>query len=110
MGREESKALKRVEIKLTNKNTSFIKTRIIGIKKTYRGLFPEFKKAFTLVTDDMGNIETNAGLCKSGNSCGLEIREGMSKWYQAHRDLKVGDTLIITEIERMKKYRLEIVK
>lgn len=96
-------------IKLTDKNTSFIKTTIIGIKKAYRPLFPEFKKPFTLVTD-IGEIETNAGICKSGKSCALEIREGMSKWYRAHPELKVGDTFLITVIKPMERYCLEILK
>ena len=79
--------------------------KYIPIKKRYRRLFPKFKAAFTFVTN-IGEIQTNAGLCRSGSSNSLELRKGLPKWFKAHPELKPGDKVIIEVIEVNKRYRL----
>ena len=94
-----------IEIELKR---GYIDRKYIPIKKRYRNLFPKFKAAFTLVTN-IGEIETNAGLCRSRSSNSLELRKGLPNWFKAHPRLKPGDKLIIEAIEPMKRYRLKIV-
>ncbi|MBM3118055.1 MAG: bifunctional phosphopantothenoylcysteine decarboxylase/phosphopantothenate--cysteine ligase CoaBC [Chloroflexi bacterium] len=96
------KASKRFEIIL---KPSYINSHFIHIPVAERGLFPEFKRSLTLLTD-IGEIETTAGLCKSGTHRALELRKGLGKWYEAHPELKSGDGVIFEVVEPLKKYRL----
>ena len=106
LGKKRDRNLKIVEIVL---RAGYIDRKYIPIKKEDRGQFPEFKAAFTLITD-IGEIETSAGLCRSGSSNSLELRKGLPKWFKAHPELKPGDSVTIKVIKPKVEYRLEIVK
>ena len=85
-----------------------------------RPFFPGYKIPFQMETDE-GNITTwvasttkggkRGGTEKVGDAeAGMYIQRNMKPWFDAHPELKAGDRLLITVIEPMKKYRLEIVK
>jgi len=75
-----------------------IKYGYIGIP-TRKDLFPDSETRLTLVTN-IGVVEANFIPRYS--------RVALRRWFRAHPELKVGDTLIIEPIEPMKRYRLEI--
>jgi hypothetical protein len=66
-----------------------------------KDLFPDSETKLTLETD-IGAIEAHF--------IPKYHRVALSKWFKAHPELRAGDRLLITVIEPMKKYRLEIVK
>ena len=88
-----------------------IRDMCIPVHKEHQHLFPEFKSPLTLVADvkGIGNIETTAGLCSSGRYKALELRKGLRPWFRAHAELEEGDWVRVTVIERLKRYRLEIL-
>ena len=61
---------------------------------------------FDLETDDIGLIKTTIRDRRSS----YRIRKGLKPWFKAHCKINVGDKVKFTEVESMKKYRLEIVK
>ena len=74
----------------------------LRINKKYREYFPKPGEKFIIETD-IGEIETN--LAKDD-----AFSRNMKKWFEAHPELKVGDYVIIEEIEPKKRYRLYIKK
>ncbi len=72
-----------------------------------RSFFPPDKVRFTLETD-VSKIETN--VAGTATPSGSYIQRNLKIWFEAHRELKVGDKVVFKVIEPMKKYRLEIVK
>ncbi len=92
----------RVEITLQQ---DYISACYIPIPKAKKVQFPDSKTTLEL--------ETNIGPMEIGFNpapWGTRLQGGLSKWFKAHPDLKVGDKLRISVIEPMKKYRLEILK
>lgn len=87
---------------------SSIKYYYISVPAAYKKLFPNIKTTLNLETD-IGEIETNAGLCRSGSNCALEIRKNMFKWYNGNPKVKAGDTAAFTVIQPLRKYHLEIL-
>jgi predicted small metal-binding protein len=77
-----------------------------GLKKGEQSFFPTPRTRFTLITD-IGEIETNVAGNEKG---GYWIQRKLADWFEAHPELQVGDKVHITVLERMNKYRLEIVK
>ncbi len=70
----------------------------------------EYLANLSLSHDTSFELETDVGIIKTKIDKWNEICIGMGKWYKAHPELKVGDTVTFRVIEPMKKYRLEIVK
>ncbi len=100
-----------IEIKVT---PASIEYGLIPLLKEYRRLFPGYDTSFTLITD-IGEITTHVTGASVGTpagdpDAGNRIQSNLKPWYQKHKQLKAGDKLIITAIEPMKKYRLEIVQ
>jgi hypothetical protein len=77
----------------------------IGIWKKFRDLFPDVGETIELVNGD-GEIYQ----VEIGDYEGSKQLWGLQEWYRKHPDVKEGDSIIITVIEPMKKYRLEILK
>ena len=96
------------------RNPSYIKFHLFGIPKPRRSFFTGFKIPFELETD-IGIIETWVTSAPAGTeigdpNAGAYIQANLAEWYRRHPTVKVGDKLLITVIEPMKKYRLEVVK
>jgi hypothetical protein len=74
-------------------------------------MFPLVKTVIQIGTDQ-GSLETELRISNPHGRLKSSWLEGggLDKWFIAHPELEVGDTLRITVIEPMKKYRLEIVK
>lgn len=81
---------------------SYKKDCFVHVPKTEWGLFPAFTTALELETD-ISTIKTQFYV---GSYRGFSRK--LKPWFKAHPDLKAGDTLCITMIERDTKYRLEI--
>ena len=90
---------KKFEIEISK---SMINYHCLRISKEYREYFPKPGERFIIETD-IGEIETN--LAKDD-----AFSRNMKKWFEAHPELKVGDYVIIEEIEPKKRYRLYIKK
>lgn len=84
---------------------SYIASYCIYIPVAKKHLFPAFNTTLELDTD-VGSIETGFNI----DSWGIWLSKGLAPWFKRHPQLESGDKLIITVIEPMKKYRLEIVK
>jgi len=82
-----------------------IKYRYIHIPAARKDLFPSSETTLELDTD-IGVIE--AGYYTGPYGSGFA--KGLPKWFKAHPKLKVGNKLLVTVIEPLKKYRLEILK
>ncbi|MDI6814762.1 MAG: hypothetical protein QMC90_01570 [Dehalococcoidales bacterium] len=84
---------------------SHIEYNYFGIRTGYKDLFPSANEKVDLDTD-VGVIQASFSIDPSyGRSL-----SGLKEWFRAHPELEVGDKVIFTVIEPMKKYRLEIVK
>ncbi len=84
---------------------SYIESYCIYIPASKKHLFPTSNTTLEL-NSDIGIIEAKFNL----DSFGIWLSTGLSKWFKAHTELEKGDKLRISVLERMKKYRLEIVK
>ena len=84
---------------------AYIRYKYIGIRKEYQHLFPDFGTKVELTTDkgDMFPMKVY------NNSGSMELWD-LDGWFGKNPHLKVDDIILITTIEPMKKYRLEIVK
>lgn len=78
----------------------------ISIWKKYRDLFPDYETTIELMTDDGDIFEAKVGKSSSGTKELWNLHD----WYSKNPDLKEGDLILITPIESMKKYRLQIKK
>ena len=91
---------------------AYLKYKYVHIPQEYRSWFPGFKVPFGLQIDGailqarIDDAFASGWQQGDANSC-AEIR-GLGKWFTAHPELKEGDKLLITVIEPLKKYRLEI--
>ncbi len=99
-----------VEIEI--KSEAWIKYPLIRVSKEHRSSFPGYKISFILETD-IGEIRTwvtsaPKGTHKGDPLAGAYLRAGLSKWYEKHPELKVGDKLLPETIEPKKRYRLII--
>jgi hypothetical protein len=88
------------------------KWSLIQLPREYRTLFPGYKVPFILETD-IGRITTKVTSGPKGTKigdpeAGQYIAGGLKPWYDAHRELKEGNKLIIEVIEPKKSYRLSI--
>jgi len=82
---------------------SHIEYNYFGIRTRYKDLFPSANEKVDLDTD-VGVIQASFYIDPSyGRSL-----SGLKEWFRAHPELKVGDKVIFTVIEPMKKYRLQI--
>jgi len=81
-----------------------IKLRRIRIDSDKRGIFPPLGTGFDLELDDGSVINTYIDK-RTG-----QIWKNIRQWFKAHPELKAGDKVIITVVEPLKKYRLEIIK
>ena len=79
-----------------------LKHHYLRIREEYREYFPKPGKKF-LIETDVGVIETNVTKY-------YEVSKNLKKWFDAHPELKVGDYVIIEEIEPKKRYKMYIEK
>ena len=84
---------------------SYIESYCIYIPAAKKHLFPTFNTTLELDTD-IGLIEIGFSI----DSWGIWLSKGLAPWFKSHPQLKAGDRLIITVIEPMKRYFLEVVK
>ena len=96
------------------RNPSNIRFHTLDVPKTHRRFFPGYKITFELETD-IDIIQTWVSSAPAGTEVGdpdkgTYIQANLAEWYRQHPTLKVGDKVTFKVIERMKKYRLEIVK
>lgn len=93
--------------------SSLSKRHYIHLPESARknNIFPLVKTTIQIDTDK-GNLETEHRIShRQGRLMSSWLEGGgLDKWFDAHPELEVGDTLRITVIEPMKKYLLEIVK
>ena len=108
-----SESLNIIEIVITK---SFKEHNLITIKKQFRNLFSGYEKPFILETD-IGEISakiTSApkGTLEGDPNAGQYIksvgRNDLTRWYEKHKDLKIGDKIIIEVVESKKRYRLTL--
>jgi len=86
---------------------------IIPIHSEHRLLFPGYDEPFTLITD-IDEVTTHVTGAPQGTFvgdpyAGNRIQGNLWRWYRKHRELSVGDKLLIEIIEPHKRYRLQIV-
>ena len=85
---------------------AWIDHHLIHIPARYKSLFPSVNTTLQLDTDiDVIEARLNVNTYDLGPK-----KDGLHAWYEAHRELKPRDKLIIEVIERDKKYRLEVVR
>lgn len=106
-----SKSSDKIEIVLNNLHTPK-KYALIPLPKELRYLFPGFKVKFELETD-IGLILTKVTSGPKGTEygdpvVGNYIQGNLKRWYEAHPELKNGNTLIISVVEPKKRYSLTI--
>jgi predicted small metal-binding protein len=100
-------AINSIEIELAS---SYFKHHYIRIPEKNRGFFPDSSIPLELTTDK-GIARTEVYIRrKNSKIVGRYLRKGLSGWFKAHPEIKAGNIALITAIEPMKKYRLEIVK
>ncbi|MFC2048147.1 bifunctional phosphopantothenoylcysteine decarboxylase/phosphopantothenate--cysteine ligase CoaBC, partial [Chloroflexota bacterium] len=78
----------------------------IDIPEDQLSVFPNYRVPFRIETDIDG---LEAHIVPKHSKYG-KAHFHLAKWFKGHPELKMGAGLIITVIEPMKKYRLEIVK
>ncbi len=88
---------------------SFIKFNLFAIPKGKRSFFPKYEVPFILETD-IGEIGTYMTSRTPSNPEGAYFTKNMTRWYRRHPELKVGDKVIFTVLEPMKRYRLKVLK
>lgn len=88
---------------------SFIKFNLFAIPKDRRSFFPKYEVPFILETD-IGEIETYMTSRTPSNPEGAYFTKNMTQWYRRHPTIKVGDKVIFTVIEPLKRYHLELLK
>lgn len=84
---------------------AYIKYGYIGIWRKFRHLFPAIGTKVELITDDGEIFQAQVGEA-SGS---MELWE-LVEWFQRNPHLKKDDLILITPVEPMKKYRLQIRK
>jgi len=112
-----AKTIKQIEIILPEASTAdeptWRKYNLIRLPAKYRTFFPGYKIPFTFITDVEDIITWVTGGYNTDMEgdpiAGSYVSKGIAKFYRAHPDLKVGDTLIITKVQD-KVYKLEIEK
>jgi len=109
-----SKSTNLIEILLRSDTPK--KFHLIPVPKDVRHFFPGYNTAFLLETD-IGEIpskvtsapkDTKEGDPDAGNYIKSVYRNALTQWYDKHKDLKLGDKIIIEVIEPKKRYRLSI--
>jgi len=106
-----SKYADRIEIILNNLYSPR-KWGLIPIPREYRSFFPGYKVDFILQTD-IGDLTVNVTSGPKGTrvgdpEAGNYITGGLKPWYDKHKHLKDGDTIIVELVEPKRKYRLTI--
>jgi hypothetical protein len=99
------------ELEITVQNPSFIKFHLFYIPNGRRGFFPGYKIPFKIETD-IGEVETYVSSAPLGTQvgdpeAGKFIQSKLAEWYRRHPNIKVGDKVVFTAIEPMKRYRLK---
>ena len=85
---------------------SYISQGYINIGKKWWNLFPDLTKELELEAKPMGVIHTQFYVEVGGSHRGFSTN--LRPWFEAHRELEAGDTLIIevTESKLGREYRL----
>jgi len=102
----------KLEIPITSP-TNF-KSHLFIIPRKQRSFFPGYKIPFTLETD-LGELITHVSSDKAGTEigdmkAGIYIQSKLADWYRKHPTLRIGDKVVFSILEPMKKYRLEILE
>lgn len=82
---------------------SYITYEYIGIWRKNRESFPQYGETIELMTDDGEIFKAEVGKSPTGSTELWYLRD----WYSRNPDLKKGDTILITPVEPMKKYRIQ---
>jgi len=82
---------------------AYIKYEYIGIWRKFRHLFPAIGTKVELVTDDGEIFQAQVG----ETSGSMELWY-LKEWYKKNPHLKEGDLILITPVEPMKRYHLQI--
>lgn len=94
------------------------KFHLIPVQKSIRHFFPGYNLPFILETD-IGEISakvtsapkgTKKGDPEAGNYIKSVYRNALTQWYDKHRDLKLGDKILIETIEPKKRYKLSVAR
>ncbi len=103
-------------VEITLRSASPQKYKLIPVPKEVRNFFPGYNIPFILETD-VGEIAAKVTSAREGTKegdpdAGYYIksvsRRGLTRWYDEHKDLKLGEKLLIEVIDPMEKYRLSI--
>ncbi|MEI9475891.1 MAG: hypothetical protein WCO26_04875 [Deltaproteobacteria bacterium] len=95
---------------------SYQRYKVIWFPKKVRNIFPGYKIPFVIETD-VGEIPSKVTAAPKGTKEGdpdagsyikSVSRGDLTRWYHKHKDLKLGDKLLIEVIEPKKRYRLSI--
>ena len=100
---DDNVAGKVMEIKV---RPAYKRYKYIGIFKKYRHLFPDFGSRVELMSDRGDSFKMKV----YNNYGSTELRDVKGGWFDRNPHLKVGDKILITIVDPMKKYRIEIAK
>jgi hypothetical protein len=97
-------------VTVTLQNGPFMKFHRLRIPQNERTLFPGYKLPFKIETD-IGDFETCVRSASKGTQigdrlAGRYVEVNLTPWLEKHPEMKVGDPLVITAIEPMKRYSL----
>ncbi len=81
----------------------------LNIKASYKYLFPNINGTTIILITDKGDIHTEFKIYKSRWYPWLEGGD-LPIWFDAHKELRVGSKVRITEIAPKIRFRLKIVK
>jgi hypothetical protein len=95
---------KEMEIRV---HPAYIRYKYIGIRKEYRQYFPEHGAKIELINNAEGSFQMKVYRYDTGTT---ELWDTKGGWFDKNPQLNADDKILITTIEPMKKYRLEIVK
>jgi hypothetical protein len=111
-----SKSTNVVEILLRSNSPK--KFHLIPVPKSVRHFFPGYNVPFTLETD-IGEIPAKVTSAPKGTkegdpNAGAYIksvyRNDLTQWYDKHKDLKLGDKILIEVIEDKRRYKLSVAR
>ncbi len=85
---------------------SYIRYKYIGIRKEYRHFFPAYGERVDLISEGGESFQMKV----YNNTGSTELWDAKGGWFDKNPRLKAGDKILLTIIDPMKKYRLEIAK
>lgn len=107
-------AVSRAQLSVT---PSFLRYNLIGMRQSYRGLFPGYRVPFDLETD-VGTFRAKVTGAPQGTphgdvNAGTQIKSvgvgDLTYWYSHHPEVVEGSILLIEVLEPMVRYRLSVM-